>query len=271
MLAGRSSVGYCAVGDRLGASVARVVRGWRKSWPKSSTLMGTRRIVRVDEAPQADRVDASGRDRGINLTKDEKRMADARIIRFRGRILAEVDSGRARQLDLWLESGGNAEGWWSIEVKAALIACARGRGQVAGEGGCRRLETVGSMTIVPAGPHISSDEVGGKSLCAVACDSVIASGSFPFELDLPVAPTVGDGEGEGVEGGPDEATPAEVSRGEELREASWLAETVAIERLLEAGADPAERDEQGFATNHYAAASGDAAVNTCLHAQGASM
>jgi hypothetical protein len=103
------------------------------------------------------------------------------------------------------------------------------------------------MTIVPADSHISSDEVGGKPLWAVAWDSVVAPGSVQFELDLPVAPTVGDDKGERVEEGPDEATPAEVSIGGELREASWLGETVAVERLLEAGTDPAERDEQGFA------------------------
>jgi ankyrin repeat protein len=46
---------------------------------------------------------------------------------------------------------------------------------------------------------------------------------------------------------------------------------VAVQRLLEAGVDPAERDEQDFAAIHYAAASGDAAVITCSIGQGASM
>jgi hypothetical protein len=110
--------------------------------------------------------------------------------------------------------------------------------------------------------------VGGKPLCAVAWDSVIACGGFQFELDVPVAPTAGDGKGEDVGGGPDEATPAEVSLGEELPEASWLGEAVAVERLLEAGADPTE---QGFAAIHYAAASRDPAVITCVIGQGASM
>jgi hypothetical protein len=64
-------------------------------------------------------------------------------------------------------------------------------------------------------------------MCVVAWDSVVAPhepGSFQFELDVPVAPTVGEGEAREVAQQPvDTPSPAD-SPGQELREASYLGE-----------------------------------------------
>jgi hypothetical protein len=78
------------------ASNARVMRSWRKGWPKSSTLVRTRGMVRrrMTRLRRIALLRAAGGG-GINLTEDEQRMADARTVRLGDRILAEVDGGRA--------------------------------------------------------------------------------------------------------------------------------------------------------------------------------
>jgi hypothetical protein len=53
---------------------------------------------------------------------------------------------------------------FSVDVKAALVARPRAHSRRR-ETGWRILECAGSMTIVPAGSHISSDRVGGLPLC----------------------------------------------------------------------------------------------------------
>jgi hypothetical protein len=226
-------------------------------------------VAEIDDAEvegmglTADGDGAARRRGGMVVRKVERVAAAERLIRLGNAVLAAADAGDVHEVDLWEEIEGPLSGTFLVAVTSALVARAPCQVRVAGESAVRRLKSTGSMTIVQAGAHITSSAAGGLPLCVVAWDSIVkpqSSGRYQFELDALRAPAVPEDAG----GAREETLPDRDTDGQLLRAAAFAGDAAAVQRLLAAGANPADVDALGFAAVHSAAAGGDAGVMTLL-------